>query len=138
VIGKSLNERHTLGPLPAERAITILKASLASQAPHLVEIRAQDPRMIACLFVRADKASIRLCRSLGFRLKLGGTGAFGLLGADAARLFAELLRQPDSPQQAWLEEPCGPRETKVLLVAGGTALLSLETNDGKLTVTTAP
>ncbi len=67
-------------------------------------------------------------------MKLGGTGVFGLLGADAARLFA-----PWPPhQRAWLETPCGPRETKVLLLAGGLALFSLEASAGKVVVTAVP
>jgi len=130
MIGKSLSERHTLGPLSPERAVAVLTEALASQAALLVEVRAQDARMIACLVVRADPASMRLCRALGFRVKRGGTGVFGLLGDDAAQLLADL---PDSDRE-WLATPCGPRETKVFLVAGGTALLSLETNDGKVVI----
>jgi hypothetical protein len=107
---------------------------LASQAAHLVQVRAQDPRMIAVLVVRADPPSVRLCRELGFDVKKGGTGVFGLLGVDAARLFPQLPPH----QQTWLETPCGPRETKVLLVAGGTALVSIETSEGKVVVTAAP
>jgi hypothetical protein len=130
VIGKSLRERHTLGVLSEERAVAVLTSMMASQAAHLVEVRAQDARMIACLVVRADEASIRLCRALGFRVKRGGTGVFGLHGADLAPLL------PDLPEhhRAWLSTPCGPRETKVLLVAGGTALLSLETSEGKVAI----
>lgn len=134
MIGKSLRERHTLGALSEERAVTVLKEMLASQAAHLVEVRAQDARMIACLVVRADPPSLRLCRTLGFDVKRGGTCVFGLLGDDAARLFTEL----PAHQRSWLEAPCGPRETKVLLVAGGTALLSLETHDGKVAITAFP
>jgi hypothetical protein len=133
MIGKSLRERYALGPLAEDVAIATMKELLATHAKLVVDVRAQDPRMIACLVVRADKPTLRLCRSLGFEMKLGGTGVFGLLGEDAARLFAELPAQG----RAWLETPCGPRETKVLLVAGGTALLSLETSEGKVTITTA-
>lgn len=131
MIGKSLRERHVLGELPAERAVAVLTAMLGSQAAHLVEVRAQDPRMIAILVVRAGEASVRFCRGLGFRLKRGGTGVFGLLGADAARLFAPA----SETRREWLETPSGPHETKVLLVADGTALLSIETNDGKVAIT---
>jgi hypothetical protein len=130
MIGKSLSERHTLGPLPAERAVALLTEALKTQAALLVEVRAQDARMIACLVVRADAPSIRLCRALGFDVKRGGTGVFGLLGDDAARLLADL---PEADRE-WLATPCGPRETKVFLLAGGTALLSLETNDGKVVI----
>lgn len=131
MIGKSLRERHALGALEGERAVALLTEMLATQAAHLIQVRAQDPAMIACLVVRADEGSIRLCRTLGFEVKPGGTGVFGLLGSDATRLFGAFA--PD--QRAWLATPCGPRETKVLLVAEGTALLSLETNDGKVVVT---
>ena len=130
--GKSLKERYVLGPLAPERAQAVLREMLASQAPHLVLVRAQDPRMIACLVVRAEPVSVRVCRSLGFAVKRGGTGVFGLLGEDAARLFPDLTAQ----QRAWLEAPCGPRETKVLLLAGGTALLSITTDAGKSSITT--
>jgi hypothetical protein len=134
MIGKSLNDRFTLGHLPAEQAVPLLREVLASQAPHLVEIRSQDARMIACLFVRADKLGVRVCRDLGFELRLGATAVFGLLGEDAARLF------PDLPahERAWLAAPCKSRETKILLISGGRALLSLETTGGKVTVTALP
>ena len=132
MIGKSLRERHGLGALPAERAVAVLHEVLAAQAEHLVQVRVQDARMVACLVVRADEATLRLCRTLGFAMKSGGTAVFGLLGADAARLFAHL----PAPERAWLEVPCGARETKVLLMtSGGTALLSLVTNDGAVAVT---
>jgi hypothetical protein len=134
MIGKSLNERFVLGHLPEERAVALLREAFASQAPHLVQVRAQDARMIACLFVRADKLTVRVCKDLGFDLKLGSTGVFGLLGEDAVRLF------PDLPahERAWLATACGPRETKVLLISGGRALLSIETSDGKVKITAVP
>lgn len=134
MIGKSLSARYTVGALAPERAVAVLKGMLTSQAEHLVQVRAQDARMVACLVVRADQASVRLCRSLGFTVKRGGTGVFGLLGEDAARLFVQLPPH----QQTWLEAPCGPRETKVLLIAGGTALLSVETSDGRVAITAVP
>lgn len=133
MIGKSLRERYEryeLGMLSAERAVAVVTEVLASQAEHLVRVRAKDARMIACLIVRADKPTLRLCRELGFDVRPGGSGVFGLLGTDAARLFDKL----PSHQRTWLETSCGPRETKVLLVAGGTALVSLETNEGKVAV----
>jgi hypothetical protein len=130
MIGKSLRERHTLGPLPSERAVALLTDALRTHAALLVEVRAQDPRMIACLVVRADAPSIRLCRDLGFAVKRGGSGVFGLLGDDAAQLLAQLTES----EREWLATPCGPRETKVFLVAGGTALLSLETEGGKVVI----
>ena len=130
MIGKALRDRHGHRFLPDERAVALLNEMLVSHATPIVQVRAQDARMIACLIVRANEASVRLCRALGFDMKLGGTGVVGLLGVDAARLFAELPQH----QRAWLETPCVPRETKVLLVAGGTALLSLETNEGQVVV----
>jgi hypothetical protein len=126
MIGKSLSQRHAPGPLSPERATAILGEVLASQAENLVRVRAQGPRMIAFLVVRADPASVRMGRALGFELKRGGTVVFGLLGADAARLLGDL---PEA-QRAWLEAPCGPRETKVFLMAGGTALVTLDTSGG--------
>jgi len=84
--------------------------------------------MVACVFVRADDVALRLCRQLGLRMKRGATAVFGLLGPDAARLFDSL----DEHQRAWLAVPCGPRETKVLLVARGLAVLSIETADRKV------
>jgi hypothetical protein len=134
MIGKSLRERHGLGALPSERAIALMNEVLDAQAPHLVEVRMHDARMIACVVVRADAPTLRFCDKLGFAMKEGGTGVFGLLGADAARLFPHL----PSAHRAWLEVPCGPRETKVMLISGGTALLSLETVQGKVTVTPFP
>ncbi len=134
MIGKSLSERWTLGPLDEARAVSILTSVLPAHAEHLVQVRAQDSRMIACLVVNADAPSIRLFRELGFSLKKLGTVVIGLLGPDAARAFSTL----PAHQREWLATPCGPRETKVFLVAGGTALLSLETKDGKVVVTAVP
>lgn len=130
MIGKTLRERYELGALPADRAIAILKEALDAHAKPLVEVRAKGPRMVACLIVRADDATLRTCRQLGLRIKPGGTAVFGLLGHDVVRLFPTL----SETQLRWLEQPCGARETKVLLLAGGTAVLSLETHDGPLSI----
>jgi hypothetical protein len=135
MIGKSLRERNTLGALSVERAVRALTAVLPSLARPLVEVRAQNERMIACVFVSADKPSARLCKELGFELKPGATAVFGLLGEDASSVLPGL----DDSRRAWLEAPCGARETKVFLVAaGGTALLSIESNGGKVAVTALP
>jgi len=132
MIGKSLNERYTLGPLAADDAIAVMKEQLASQGKPLVEVRARDPRMVAFLVARADEASVRFCRSLGFRLDRGASGVFGLLGSDAARLLGDLPEH----ERTWLEAPCGARETKVVLVTrGGRALLSIDASDGKVAIT---
>ena len=134
MIGKSLHERNMLTALPAERAVAALTAALPPLARSLVQVRAKDERMIACVFVAADKPTVRLCKELGFHLKSGATGVFGLLGEDAVRVLPDL----DDARRAWLEAPCGTRETKVFLVAGGTAFLSIETREGKVTVTALP
>ena len=135
MIGKSLTERHEQRPLPAYRAEAILREVLETQARPLVEVRARDARMIACLVVRADKLAVRLCRSLGIDIKPGATAVFGLLGTDAATLFADVA----ADRRGWLEAPCARRETKILLIAdGGTALLSLETSSGSVAITALP
>jgi hypothetical protein len=131
MIGRPLRDKDALAPLAPDRAVAILSERLGPDAAALIEVRAIDARMIACLVVRADKVAVRLCRALGLRMTLGATGVVGLLGADAARFFAKLPEH----ERSWLETACGPRETKVLLVAGGIALLSIETRDGKSVVT---
>lgn len=132
MIGKSLSERFTLCPLAPDKAVDIMKGLLASHGRPLVEVRARDPRMVAFAVARADEASVRFCRSLGFRLSPGGTGVFGLLGSDAAGL----LRDFPEHHRTWLEIPCAVRETKVVLIAGGRALLSVDTSDGKAVIST--
>ncbi len=134
MIGQSLNDRFVLGPIPEERAIAVLHEVLAAQTAHLVAVRAQDARMVAVLFVRADKLTVRLCKELGLEMEPGATGVIGLLGDDAARLFPDLPEH----QRAWLRVPCGARETKVLLIAGGRALLSIEASSGKVTIRAVP
>lgn len=131
MIGKSLNERFVLGLIPGPRAIELLREAMPTQAPHLVEVRAQDARMIAILFVQADRQTVKLCRDLGMEIEPGASGVMGLLGEDAARLFPSL----PEVDRTWLREPCGPRETKVLLIGGGRALLSLSAGDGKVEIT---
>jgi hypothetical protein len=131
MIGKPLSQRHGFSHLVDDRAVAILKESLASYGEALVRVRVEDARMVACLIVRADRDAVRLCRALGLRMTLGATGVVGLLGADAARFFSEL----PAAHRAWLETPCGAQETKVFLVAGGIALLSIETDAGKVVVT---
>lgn len=130
MIGKPLSARYELGAIDPEKAETILRELLATQARHLVEVRARGNGMIACLVTRADESSVRLCKSIGFALKRGGTGVFGLMGDDATRLF----RRWSPEERAWLLAPSGARETKVILVAGGLALLSIEARDRKAVV----
>lgn len=131
MIGKSLNDRFVLGLVPGPRAIALLEEAMATQSRHLVDIRAQGATMIAVLFVNADRQAVKLCRELGMALEKGATAAMGLEGEDAARLFPTL---PEA-ERSWLREPCAARETKVLLISGGRALLSLSIADGKATVT---
>jgi hypothetical protein len=131
MIGKSLQERHGLGVLEADRAIAIMNDVLRSHAKPIVEVRARDPRMIACVVANADEAGVRLCRRFGLELKPGGVGVFGVFGADVSRLFPNL----SAGQASFVAEPCGPRETKVLLVAGGTAFLSLEASGKNVVIT---
>jgi hypothetical protein len=131
MIGKPLSQRHGFSRLADERAIAILNENIAAHGEALVRVRVEDAKMIACLIVRADREAVRLCRALGLKMTLGATGVVGLLGKDAAGFFAELPAR----ERAWLETPCGPRETKVFLVAGGVALLSIESRDGRVAVT---
>lgn len=130
MIGKSLQERHGLGSLDGARAVVLLQELLGSHAKPIIEVRAQGEDMVACVVAHADEASVRLCRRLGFDLRPGGVGVFGIRGQDAGSLI------PGLPGAAWLSSPCGPRETKVLLIAEGrTAVLSIESADGKVTIT---
>ena len=131
MIGRSLNDRFVLGLVPGPRAVALLEEAMPTQSRHLVDIRAQGATMIAVLFVNADRQAVKLCRELGMALEPGATAAMGLLGDDAARLFPTL---PES-DRAWLREPCAARETKILLISGGRALLSLTIAEGKATVT---
>ncbi len=119
--------------MSAERAVAILGERLGQDGAAIVAVRARDPRMVACVIVGADPAAVRLCGELGLEMRKGGHGVVGLLGEDAARLLPRL----DMAQRQWLLRPCGLRETKVLLVAGGLGLLSVETRDGAVTITHA-
>ena len=136
MIGKSLRERHTLAPLSNDAATSVMTSMLTTHAAPIVEVRAKDPRMVAVLVAHADEASARLCKSLGFRVTLGASLVFGLVGTDAVQLLGDGARVGvlTAAQRAWLSAPCGPRETKVVLLAAGFALLSLEAKDGQVTV----
>lgn len=131
MIGRSLNQRYgNITPLSPEAAVARLEQLLALRAEDVVRVRAEDARAVACCVVDADEGAVRACRTLGLDMKPGGTAVFGLLGADAAKTFTSLPPH----QRGWLETPCAPRETKVLLLAGGIALLSLVTEGGKVRV----
>lgn len=134
MLGKSLNARFALAPMLASRATTVLTQAMATQAAPIVQVRAQDAAMVACVVVRADRVTLRTCRALGLDIEEGKSGVFGLLGKDAARLFEGLRPH----QIEWLEAPAGPRETKVLLLSGGFALVSLTTTEGKVELEVLP
>lgn len=135
MLGRSLNARFgNLVTLAPEDAVAKLEAVLASRAEDVVRVRAKDARAVACVIADADEGVVRVCRGLGLDVKRGGTAVFGLMGTDAAKSFPMLAPH----QKTWLEEPCGARETKVLLLAGGIALLSLVADGGKVTVTAVP
>lgn len=130
MIGKSLRERTTFGPLSEKDATRLCKEAMATHAAPIVETRTKDPRMIVCVVVRADALTQRVCKNVGFELKKGTTAVFGVLGEDAAEAFPEL-----GPEHlAWLAAPNEPRETKILLLSGGFALLSLTTESGRVTL----
>jgi hypothetical protein len=120
--------------LPPARAEALLTQALDTRAAEIVTVRAQDAGMVACVVVRADRLTARTCRSLGLEIKEGASGVFGLQGKDAAGLFQGL-----KPHQiAWLETPAGARETKVLLLSGAYALVSVVAQAGKVTLQVIP
>ena len=119
MIGKPLSERYgvELRPLASERAVAILRERLGVDGAALVQVRARDAKMIACLFVDADEAAVRLCRLLGLELTLGDGGGRLPWGIDAARLFG-VARPSHLESGSWLESTVRPRARigKVLLV----------------------
>lgn len=130
MIGRSLNERHLPARLAPDVAEATLRAALDAHARALVDVRRQDPALVAVLVLAADKPAGRLCKSLGFEVRPGGSGVFGVPGDALARLLAPLL----DAEAAWLAAAAGARETKLLLVAGGLALASVEAADGRVDV----
>ena len=130
MIGKSLRARFELTEIARDRAETFVTQALGPHAKALVLVRAQGPSMVACLVLRADRVVARTCRDLGLDIKEGHDGVFGLLGADVARLIPGL----DKEQADWLVAPAGDRETKVLLLAGGLALVSVVAEGGTVRV----
>jgi hypothetical protein len=135
MIGKRLSQRYGHGPsLAGDQAVAVLTERLGPDAAALVQVRAQGPHMVACLVVRADADAVRVCRELGLDMRASGSAVFGLQGSDAARLLPRL----SAPRRAWLATPCEERETKVLLMAGGIALLAIETRGGEVVMSTAP
>ncbi|MBK6696277.1 MAG: hypothetical protein IPG50_29390 [Myxococcales bacterium] len=133
MIGKSLRERFGVRtPLEPSRSVEIVESLVDAQAAHLIAVRSNDDAMVACLFVDASEASVRLCQKFGFEMRRGGTGVLGVPGAELARQFPELPPH----QRKWLEASQGPRETKVLLLAGdGLGLVSVEAHGADLRVT---
>ncbi len=133
MIGKSLRERSTFGPLSTKDAERLCREAMATHAASIVAVRTKDPGLVACVVVRADGLTLRVCQNLGFDLKRGATAVFGIPGVDAGHVFPELGEE----RHAWLAAPSGPRETKLLLLSGGFALLSLVTEAGKVSITHA-
>lgn len=132
-IGKSLSERFgAMKSLSAEVATRTLEKVIGERGKDVVAVRAQGPDMIACVVVDADDAAVRLCRSIGLEVTRGGTAVFGLRGTDCAAV----LPPHSASQRSWLEAPCGARETKVVLVAGGLGFLTIEAEGGKTVVRT--
>lgn len=130
MIGKSLRARYELVDLSAPRATALLNEAMRTLAKDVVLVRARGEHMVACVVVSADRVTLRACLALGLEIKEGRSGVFGLSGEDFATLFPEL-----SPARLeWLAAPAGPRETKVFLLAGGLALLSLKIEEGKVSV----
>lgn len=128
-IGKPLSASYSLGALPHAESTALIDGALASRelASLVVEVRRQGASMIACIVLGDDAATARACKRLGFRLKGGGRGVFGVDGDGAATLFDWL---PDE-DRAWLSAPSEPSETKLVLLAGGYALASLHAEGGK-------
>lgn len=121
MIGKSLRERMSFGPLSTAETERLCKEVVASHARAIVEIRAKSPRMIVCAVVRAEGLTLRVCKSLGFDMKRGASAVFGVLGADVPAAFPELGLE----RHAWLAVPNDDRETKMLVLSGGFALVAL-------------
>ena len=133
MIGKSLNARFgNLANLTEAEAASRLEELLRSpeRAEDIVRVRTRNPAAVAVVVSRADAGAIRACRSLGLDVKPGGTAVFGLVGSDAARVFPALTET----QRTWLEGAASARETKVILLASGIALLSLVAEAGKVAV----
>lgn len=134
MIGKSLGERFGLVALAPEKAMALLTDALPRLAKPIVEVRAQN--LIACVVLDATAAARELCRKAGLEIKPNGTGVFGLAGGDVTTLFAQL--HLSETQSAWLIAPNGPRETKVLLLAGGFALVALDVDGSNVSVRAGP
>lgn len=132
MIGKSLGERYGLVSLAAEKATMLLGKALNSLGKPIIEVRQQG--LVACVVIEATKQAIQLCRHAGLEMKPGGSGVFGLSGSDAGSLIAALTPE----QRAWLVAAPGPRETKILLIANGYALVALDVEGTKVTVRAGP
>ncbi len=131
MIGKPLSQRQgVLTMLSAEEATAALAAALKAQGRHIVEVRAQQ--MVAIVVLDAHPASQKLLEGIGLSLQSGSSAVFGLAGADAANTFASLNHR------GWFEAALGPRETKVVLVTTGLALVSIEIEGGKTSMRVLP
>lgn len=131
MIGRSLKERHGVLPLlPPDRAREALSSAMPKHGPDLVEVRKQG--LIAVMVLDAHDGSIRLLESIGLQIAPGGSAVFGLAGPDAAEMF------PSLNQRAWFEAPLGPKETRVVLVTAGLALVSIDVEPGGAVIRVAP
>jgi len=126
MIGKSLRERATFGPLSAAETERLCREVVASHPRAIVETRAKSPRMVVCAVVRATGLTLRVCKSLGFDIKKGASAVFGVLGEDVPAAFPEL----GAERHGWLAVPSEERETKMLVLSGGFALVALRIGSG--------
>ncbi|MFO0676202.1 MAG: hypothetical protein U0169_06690 [Polyangiaceae bacterium] len=130
MIGRSLNQRHSLAPLSGDVASKELTALLRTHARPIIEVRAKGASMIVVAVVRATTPVVKRMHSLGIEVREGATALFGLDGEDAAGLFPEF----GADGAEWFRTPAEARETKILLFAGGTALASIRTEAGEVSV----
>lgn len=128
MIGKSLTERSSFGPLSLADTERLAKEIVASHARAIVETRAKSAKMVVCAVVRAEGLTLRVCKNLGFDLKRGASAVFGVRGDDVPSAFPEL--GPD--HHAWLAVPSVDRETKMIVLSGGYAVLGLKIEGGSV------
>lgn len=128
MIGKGLHDRHDLPALEDDLARRRMEEAMVQLGKAIVEVRARDPEMVACVVLRADDAAVRLCKKLGLRIKPAGSAVFGLLGKDAGAVLGSRA----SARKEWLATPSRATETKVVLVAGGIAFFTIVVEGGRV------
>lgn len=131
VIGKPLSARLSFGPLSSDDATRLAREVLRTHAAPIVEVRRKGAGMVVVCVLRADGLTLRVCKNLGFDLRRGSSAVFGVLGEEAARAFPEL----GEARLGWLAEPSGPRQTKLLVLSGGFALVAVEAEGSAVSVT---